>query len=359
MKGGDKIPATPAKGAILSLGGLKREVRWMLLGAGLTVLVLLTLPLHQTGVLGAVKYGDATIQTGTMEIIRDGAPKQYSAEDHPSPVEILQDDLIRVGENSKVHLDTVEKTAVTLGSNSILHINAWRRKEKTGLMRMLYGRLRAEVVRLLAGERFSIKTSSATIGVKGTDFYVFQAATGSTVLVVTSGLVEIQGLIGIPVDVLPGRTSVATGRAASTPVPTTEPYEEITEENNLEADPVENEGATDVPDEPGLIDSGATTESDLEESKQSESDDQPAPEEETPAEESEEETSEATDDSTEEEIDPASTDESVVETEEPGETAEPETTPLQTIIVEPTPPPEPEIIFEIRDRLPINIEVGP
>lgn len=359
MIGGEKTPATSTEDTVPPPWVVKLGFRWRFPGAGLAMLILLTLPLHQTGVLGAVKYGDATIQTGTMEIIRDGAPMQYSAENHPGPVEILQDDLIRVGENSKVHLDTVEKTAVTLGSNSILHINAWRRKEKTGLMRMLYGRLRAEVVRLLEGERFAIKTSSATIGVKGTGFYVFQAATGSTVLVVTSGLVEIQGLIGVPVDVFPGRTSVATGRAASTPVPTTELYEEITDENNLEAAPVENEGATEVPDEPGLIESGATSESDLEESKQSESDDQPAPEEETPAEESEEETSEATDDSTEEEIDPASTDESVVETEEPGETAEPETTPQQTVIVEPTPPPEPEIIFEIRDRLPIKIEVGP
>ena len=165
---------------------------------------------------GATKYGDATIESGKMIVLRGGQRMVYTPSDQN--VSINHQDIIRLGSSSKVVLRTVEKATLTLGSNAVLHVEPWQKQEKKGAMRMLFGRFRAVVTGLSGGERFNVRTATATIGVKGTELSAMQTAAEDTLLWVESSKkrnpVDFGGLTGDDVEVPVGYASLVKGSQA-------------------------------------------------------------------------------------------------------------------------------------------------
>ena len=141
---------------------------WLLLAAG--------------ALWAAPQYGEAVIGKGSMTIVREGRSLQFETVNQRVPVN--EDDLIRVRAESEVVLTSREKATITLGSNSVFQVKPWRARGQSGTVRALFGRFRAAIVGLTGGEQFNVRTATATIGVKGTD-YLVQATPNATSLGVT------------------------------------------------------------------------------------------------------------------------------------------------------------------------------
>jgi len=215
----------------------------------------------------AAPYGDATIEQGSLTVVRGGKRLQFSQGQGRVPVE--EQDLLRVGPNSRVLLSTPEKATLTLGSNAVMHVKPWERQERRGFLRMLFGRVRSTVAQLTGGEQFSMKTATATIGVKGTEFDTTQDSNQNVWTFTREGVVEFVGLEGPPVDIVPGNISVVVnGRSATPPAPLP-PQMETTVENLDAPEPTSNE-AGELPGGGELVESGIVPETELQESQQEE-----------------------------------------------------------------------------------------
>lgn len=209
--------------------------------------VLLALPAW-----GATKYGDATIEKGKLTVLREGKRLVFSPADRQVSINHL--DVIRLGPESSVILQTVEKATITLGSNAVLQVEPWKRREKKGLMRMLFGRFRATVTGLVGAERFNVKTSTATIGVKGTDLTGLQTPNDRTLVWVenshSQAPVALEGLIGDEKDLEVGFASAVVGTTpAANPVRATPELKE--ELKNLNAPRPNSFGANSLPPQAG------------------------------------------------------------------------------------------------------------
>ena len=122
---------------------------------------------------------EATVEQGEMTVMRAGQVLRYESDSED--VSVVDYDVIRVGDQSKVILAATDKARITLGSNSVMEIRPWQRQKSRGVLRMLFGRIRAKLLGLGAGERFDVKTATATIGVKGSEFRTLVNPAGVTV----------------------------------------------------------------------------------------------------------------------------------------------------------------------------------
>ncbi|MDH4225390.1 MAG: FecR family protein [Deltaproteobacteria bacterium] len=215
----------------------------------------------------AGKYGDAVLEEGKMTVLEQGKkPVVYTASN--KSITINMSDVIRMGDNSRVKINTGEKAEVTLGANAIMHVQPWNQRQKAGNMRMLFGRFRAKVSGLVTGEQFNVKTATATIGVKGTEYIAIVSSNGNTTMIPVENVVQLEGLDGLAQDVTPGQISVVVnGQRAS--APTKVPgkiHKELTNEK-LASPGVESNRANLLPGEVSLLNAGIINEDLLMESK--------------------------------------------------------------------------------------------
>lgn len=213
----------------------------------------------------AEKYGDAEIKQGKITVLRGGKRKVHR--ELGKPIEILHEDVIRVGRKSNMVLKTTEKATITLGSNAVFQVKPWEKTEKKGLFRMLFGRMRAKIAKLSGGERFNVSTATATIGVKGTEEIIFSNVQGDSTVGVTENTVTVAGLTGIAVAVNEGNfTAIVGGAAPSAVVPL--PPSVLASMGNLDAaDPTSPEAVT-VPLGQVLVEAGITTQAQVDQSEQ-------------------------------------------------------------------------------------------
>ncbi len=157
----------------------------------------------------ATKYGDARIDKGKLIVLREGHRLSFDRNDETVPIN--HEDVVRLGENSRVVLSTVEKATITLGSNAVLHVKPWQRREQKGFFRMLFGRMRAKITGLMSNERFNVQSATATIGVKGTEETIIVNVQGDSVVGVTENAVQLGGLDGKQLNIPEGRASAVVG----------------------------------------------------------------------------------------------------------------------------------------------------
>ncbi len=208
--------------------------------------------------LGAVTYGQATLAKGKMIVLRDGGRRVYRGAG--VRVAILHGDVIRLGPRSNVVLETVEKSTVTLGGNAVFQVKPWRRREKRGLLRMLFGRFRAKIARLSGGERFNVSTATATIGVKGTEYIAAVPPQGDVLLLVTESVVQLAGPDGVEQNVPQGSISVViNGQPAKAPVPAPPAVLSILAQEGLDAPSPNDPAALELPAQEVLIEAGIVT----------------------------------------------------------------------------------------------------
>ena len=229
-----------------------------------TVLPLLLL--LSGALMAATQYGEATVEQGSMTIVREGRSLQFNTVNETVPVN--EEDLIRVREDSRVVLKSRENATMTLGANAVFHVKPWRAKGKTGFVRALFGRFRATIAGLVGGEQFNVKTATATIGVKGTEYLSAITSRGSTMLITTEHDPDFTGQRGPPVDVQPGEMSLVININPPTPPAPVPP--EVGQQfgiNNLNAPPPNSRRGRNFPGERGLVRSGIVTDDDLDEGK--------------------------------------------------------------------------------------------
>ena len=104
------------------------------------------------------KYGTARIQNGELTVIRDNQENVYVPGN--GNVDILVNDVIRVGKNSLVVIDTVEQTNIRMGDNAVFQVRPWKTRGRTGYLRMLYGKMNFETKKLPQRRRFRFKTAA-------------------------------------------------------------------------------------------------------------------------------------------------------------------------------------------------------
>ncbi len=135
-------------------------------------------------------------------------------------------------------------------------------------MKALFGRFRASVASLFGGNQFNVKTASATIGVKGTEYLTQVTNRAGTVLVVRDDTVGFQGQQGPETDVNPGRVSVIININPPTPpVPVPPEVGNQLGEGNLGSPPPNSAAGGDFAGERGLVRAGIVTQQQLDEGK--------------------------------------------------------------------------------------------
>lgn len=214
----------------------------------------------------AVKHSDAFLEEGTMHVLRKNKTLTYSVKTDKAPILIEENDIIRMGEDSRVRLETVNKAEILLGSNAVMQARKWGDKEKAGNVRMLFGRFRTKVTGLASGDSYSVKTPTATIGVKGTEYLSAVATNGNTTLTPLDHAVELDGSTGAAQKVEPGQVSVVVSTSQATK-PVAVPEEVKKEIANLDAPPVQSVEALALPAENTLVAKGIVSQKAVAESK--------------------------------------------------------------------------------------------
>jgi hypothetical protein len=225
-----------------------------------------------TAAWAAARYGDAVVEEGTMTIVREGQSLTFKASGQAVPVN--ERDLVRVRDASRVLLKTADRASVTLGANAVFQVEPWQQQEKTGLFRMLFGRFRASVTGLAGGERFNVKTATATIGVKGTEYSTAVTVGGYTAVLGVESVVENAGSDGVAQPVSPGQVSV-TASPATSAVPA--PQEFIDAMRNLNSPQVFDPQAIYLPAMEALIKAGVVSPAALDKWKQEQAKEGQAP----------------------------------------------------------------------------------
>jgi hypothetical protein len=136
------------------------------------------------------RYGDAVVEQGELTIVRQGSSLKFARASQPVPV--LVQDVLRVGDNSRVVLKTLEKSTIAMGANAVFQVKPFQFQEKQGFARMLFGRFRSVVTGLVGTETVNAKTATAVIGVKGTENVASIRPRGDTMLLGVENITSIQ-----------------------------------------------------------------------------------------------------------------------------------------------------------------------
>ena len=231
----------------------------------LILTLLLTPP---ASLMAQQRYGEATVHEGNMTVLRNGQRMNVTQSD--GRAQIVEKDVIRVGSNSRVTLETREKATVTLGSNAVMQIEPWRARRQSGFFRALFGKVRAQVVGLTGGERFNMRTATATIGVKGSGWDGGITSTGDQVTNCTDHECFVQGNVGPEQNFTPGFSSVTLGGGPATP-PAPTPPEVLNafsdDGDGLNSPPPTSGSGRNLPGEQGLVRAGIVTQNQVNQSK--------------------------------------------------------------------------------------------
>ena len=138
---------------------------------------------------------------------------------------LFWNDLVQTAKGGRARITLADQSILSLGSQAELRIVKHDAKTQQTLLQMTYGRVRAEVSQITRdGGRFEVRTPTAVAGVIGTDFGT-ESGVGSTTFVCISGAVSVANSDpAVPGSVQCGAgqtTTVATGKAPTTPVPAT------------------------------------------------------------------------------------------------------------------------------------------
>ena len=135
--------------------------------------------------------GTITALKGTAFIVRDGKNIQATL-----GASLNEKDSIKTKDKSKVQVIFKDETIITIGKKSNFSIDEYlfddnnAPKAKFGLisgaMRTITGKIGK-----IAPDRFSVKTKTATIGIRGTNFSILAGADGSTKVFCTFGAISV------------------------------------------------------------------------------------------------------------------------------------------------------------------------
>jgi len=172
------------------------------------------------GLLAAASNASAATEAGKLAVA-NGDVKISGKAAKPGSV-ILNNDTITTGANASAKLLFTDQSIMDLGPNSSLNVSDYAVKDgenRTATFSLLYGKLRSLVTQKVGdGGKVQVKTNSAVMGVRGTEFVVDapqaspgQAATAPAIVVVSGSVAVSPSGGGAPVMVGAGQMFVAQG----------------------------------------------------------------------------------------------------------------------------------------------------
>ncbi len=229
------------------------------------------LVLAGSAAFAATQYGLAEVEKGNLTVVREGNKLNFAAGGQPVPV--VMDDVLLVQQDSRVVLRTQDKAVVTIGSNAAFQVRPWESQEKSGVLRALFGRFRVKATNL-AGTEFNLKTATATIGIKGTEYTGSVTSQGDAIILVQESTVQVAGLDGVQQPVKPDLIAVSLNGKDGATAPSLPPEElrAIFGTGQLDSPPVASVQAAALPAEAAMVKSGIISQKDLSESKLTEAD---------------------------------------------------------------------------------------
>jgi len=126
--------------------------------------------LYILSIFSWANIGNIATLIGGVKILRENSVIQAN-----SGMALQQKDKIKTEKKSRVQVILKDDTVVTIGANSLFSFDKYRftgDKQSEAKMRIERGFFRSVTGRIgkIAPERFKVKTLSATIGIRGTDF---------------------------------------------------------------------------------------------------------------------------------------------------------------------------------------------
>ncbi len=217
--------------------------------------------------LAAERYGHVVVKYGSLQLLRDGDFRNYYFAKNKE-IAVFNGDILRIGAKSLANLNSLEGAAITLGSHAVFQIKSWKHRKIRGWARMIFGRILIKVKKFKKRRYFNLKTATATIGVKGTEFYLSVAAQGNTALFTKEGGVEIQGSSGKPQLVRADDMSVVLrGKQATPPASIPSDLVDLLGDANLDSPVISSKDAGVMFGEEAIVDAGIVLLKDLIQSK--------------------------------------------------------------------------------------------
>ncbi|XOF34966.1 MAG: FecR domain-containing protein [Candidatus Electrothrix sp. YB6] len=111
---------------------------------------------------------------GTVWVVHKGGTKAYRLQEH---YHVVAGDTLITEQDSRVNLLMHDKSMLTLTAQSKLVVEKFLYSRKLGTrdtkLRLIFGKVRAAVSKIPSGEpNYRVKTPTAVVGVRGTDFVV-------------------------------------------------------------------------------------------------------------------------------------------------------------------------------------------
>ena len=155
--------------------------------------------------------GDVTLQKGNKTVKVQAAP---------TPLD--EKDIVVTGPKGRARITLTDGSTLSLGASSHFSVTSYHFETSGRIQAKLSvsdGGFRAVTGKIgkLAPSRFTVKTATATIGIRGTDFAGIVSPSGDTIACV-GGAIGVAGSSGAPVTVAAGSiTSVAPGKTPTAP----------------------------------------------------------------------------------------------------------------------------------------------
>ncbi len=191
------------------------------------VIIFASILLFAQSASGLTKYGDVTINKGSLILVRNGQTLRFT--DPDQTYEILKNDVLKVGPDSMITLNTVQNTIVKMGSNAVFQVRPWKQKKKRGYLRMLYGKALVMTRKIyIKKDRFHLKTATAVAGVRGSLWKPEVTSNGILEIEVREGKVGITPTYSRDVEILvnKGQRSVSLNGIKATEPTAYEPEKE-------------------------------------------------------------------------------------------------------------------------------------
>lgn len=155
------------------------------------------------GAQGNSHDGSMALFEGEYFIVKDAAPGDS----------VENGNIVRTLPGARARLVYPNGDQIMVGPGSAYRVS-WDKKEAgRAQIEMMYGKVRSVVSKGGPRSRFSIRTKAATMGVRGTDFFIEEdPLSGQTLLTVIRGSVEIQSResgSAPPVEVKTGQSAIA------------------------------------------------------------------------------------------------------------------------------------------------------
>ena len=200
------------------------HIRSRMKAVNILLLPLVWLGLLTGGMAATAAAKDAVV--GTFTIIRGSVDALHAAVSRPEPVVKGQSaflhDVIRTKRRSRARLGFTDGSVLNMGSNQKIHVQeyAYNKKKETRhvIVETLRGSIRATVSKVTGDSVFQVKTPTAIISVRGTDFIVQVGPDGMTTVTVISGIVNVRNEFGMVTLNAGQQSTVSKGKTPAPPV---------------------------------------------------------------------------------------------------------------------------------------------